>query len=83
MGLLKVFILIGTLVEKFGYTKKYMQEFEMESRTALGQTKMLMQMLEAYSGSFEEAESFINSTRAEPIFEYMKVKAPLAKESFT
>ena len=46
----------------------------MESRTALGQTKMLMQMLEAYSGSFEDAESFITSTRAEPIFEYMKVK---------
>ena len=65
--------LLAALVEKYGYTNKYMAEFEMESRSALAQTDLMQKLLEGYSGSFHEAYTFINSTRAEPIFELLKV----------
>ena len=65
---------LATLVEKYGYTNKYMAEFEMESRSALEKTDLMHKLLEGYSASFQEAYTFINSTRAEPIFEVLKVQ---------
>ena len=64
---------LASLVEKYGYTNKYLAEFEMESRSALAKTDLMQKLLEGYSGSFQEAYTFINSTRAEPIFEVLKV----------
>ena len=65
--------LLASLVEQYGYTQIYMAEFEMESRSALAQTDLMQKLLEGYSDSYDKAEKYINSDRAEPIFELLKV----------